>query len=449
MAGNFQNHNFPTCSQSMSVPFSHYVDVLSNHGNTNVLSTQEVINTSSSGFMPTANTYSETDIRGWTKRDSDIQTYQAYIPRESTGFAVKAKNSSNDSKNQSSSSSGAKEVSHLITRENIHQSINSSGTDYVVLPWPQGGAGSNVIPHGTPVFQLQNGLFQIRPSNAPGQNPIFTEGQQKENSIRKTPSPVPSDLGGSYLAADAFQIPERDKGPIVSKNIVRVPAVGMPAETISSISGTNSPHQTITPRSQRTDSTVTPRTESTLQTDNVQNVSFAKSAESNKTEDRVNYPIEKVQVEQQKHETGSIAVQNQNGETLKQSNTQVIQNIGSNISNQSQGQIFLLQTSQNKGSNSSSYQLIPVSVLPGTNPAVPMATNPTSVSSVVSHGTKVQDEKEAFKQEEILGEATEVKIPNPWSKVKMDAGLKKLRYLLGELKECGKIGSKLLYEKNS
>jgi len=42
---------------------------------------------------------------------------------------------------------------------------------------------------------------------------------------------------------------------------------------------------------------------------------------------------------------------------------------------------------------------------------------------------------------------THVNIPNPWSKVKMDAGLKKLKYLLGELKECGKIGSKYTYTK--
>ncbi|VDI09455.1 coiled-coil domain-containing protein 14 [Mytilus galloprovincialis] len=113
--------------------------------------------------------------------------------------------------------------------------------------------------------------------------------------------------------------------------------------------------------------------------------------------------------------------------------------VGQNISghsSQGQGQMFLLQTSQGGVmGNNSSFQLIPVSVLPNSNLH---SVNNASVAT-----TTCQPEVNANKQQEavkIPGETTHANIANPWSKVKMDAGLKKLRYLLGELKECGKIG---------
>ena len=36
-------------------------------------------------------------------------------------------------------------------------------------------------------------------------------------------------------------------------------------------------------------------------------------------------------------------------------------------------------------------------------------------------------------------------VPNPWSGVQAKAGMKKLHYCLKELKECGKINSKVIH----
>ncbi|CAG2226605.1 CCDC14 [Mytilus edulis] len=455
-----QGFSLPTSATSINIPFGSYgqYTAVGHQGNT-----AEVVNTSSSGFIPTSNTYTNVDIQNWARRDSDIQTYQAYIPRESTGFSVNAKNpkDSNESKGNSSGSSGAKEISHLISRQ---QSINSSGTDYVVLPWPQGGTAGNAVPPGTPVFQLQNGLFQIRPANV--QNQGQTTSAHEQLGIgqvkRKTPSPVQNDLGGSYLATDAFQIPERDNGPSVPQGVRKVSSVGLTQETLSSITGTNSPHHTITPLSQRTTSvTITPRTESSVNAESVHNTSSNKNSDGNQSKEN---PDEKKDVpnssgglkqnldvnskqdsnmvgnffQGQSTSSRSDNVRNLSDHRQNVSNQGNRNLVGQNISghsSQGQGQMFLLQSSQGgvMGKNSS-FQLIPVSVLPNSNLH---SVNNASVAT-----TTCQPEVNANKQEavEIPGETTHANIANPWSKVKMDAGLKKLRYLLGELKECGKIG---------
>ncbi|XP_076088952.1 uncharacterized protein LOC143059355 isoform X1 [Mytilus galloprovincialis] len=455
-----QGFSLPTSATSINIPFGSYGQYTADGHQGN---TAEVVNTSSSGFIPTSNTYTNVDIQNWARRDSDIQTYQAYIPRESTGFSVNAKNpkDNNDSKGNSSGSSGAKEISHLISRQ---QSINSSGTDYVVLPWPQGGTAGNAVPPGTPVFQLQNGLFQIRPANV--QNQGQTTSAHEQLGIgqvkRKTPSPVQNDLGGSYLATDAFQIPERDNGPSVPQGVRKVSSVGLTQETLSSITGTNSPHHTITPLSQRTTSvTITPRTESSVNAESVHNTSSNKNSDGNQSKEN---PDEKKDVPnssgglKQNLDVNSKQDSNMVGNFFQGQSTssrsdnvrnlsdhrQNISNqgnrnlVGQNISghsSQGQGQMFLLQTSQGGVmGNNSSFQLIPVSVLPNSNL---YSVNNASVAT-----TTCQPQVDANKQEavEIPGETTHANIANPWSKVKMDAGLKKLRYLLGELKECGKIG---------
>ncbi|XP_063418478.1 uncharacterized protein LOC134701280 [Mytilus trossulus] len=447
-----QGFNLPPSATSINIPFGSYgqFTAVGHQGNT-----AEVVNTSSSGFIPTLNTYTNVDIQNWARRDSDIQTYQAYIPRESTGFSVNAKNpkDNNESKGNSSGSSGAKEISHLISRQ---QSINSSGTDYVVLPWPQGGTGGNVVPPGTPVFQLQNGLFQIRPANVQGQGQTQYTNEQSRQVKRKTPSPVQNDLGGSYLATDAFQIPERDNGPSVPPGVRKTSSVGLTQETLSSITGTNSPHQTITPLSQRTTSaTMTPRTESSVNTESVHNISSNKNSDGNQSKEnsgeKKDVPNSSVGIKQDSNMVGNF-FQGQST-SLNSDNVRNISDLRQNVSNQlgnrnlvgqnisghssqGQGQMFLLQTSQGGVmGNNSSFQLIPVSVLPNSNLH---SVNNASVST-----TTCQPEVNANKQQEavdIPGETTHANIANPWSKVKMDAGLKKLRYLLGELKECGKIG---------
>ncbi|XP_071149655.1 putative leucine-rich repeat-containing protein DDB_G0290503 isoform X2 [Mytilus edulis] len=456
-----QGFSLPTSATSINIPFGSYgqYTAVGHQGNT-----AEVVNTSSSGFIPTSNTYTNVDIQNWARRDSDIQTYQAYIPRESTGFSVNAKNpkDNNDSKGNSSGSSGAKEISHLISRQ---QSINSSGTDYVVLPWPQGGTAGNAVPPGTPVFQLQNGLFQIRPANV--QNQGQTTSAHEQLGIgqvkRKTPSPVQNDLGGSYLATDAFQIPERDNGPSVPQGVRKVSSVGLTQETLSSITGTNSPHHTITPLSQRTTSvTITPRTESSVNAESVHNTSSNKNSDGNQSkenpDEKKDVPNSSVGIKQnfdvnnkqdsnmvgnffqgQSTSSSSDKVRNISDHKQNISNQGNRNLVGQNISghsSQGQGQMFLLQTSQGGVmGNNSSFQLIPVSVLPNSNLH---SVNNASVAT-----TTCQPEVNANKQQEaveIPGETTHANIANPWSKVKMDAGLKKLRYLLGELKECGKIG---------
>ncbi|XP_063411043.1 uncharacterized protein LOC134693990 isoform X2 [Mytilus trossulus] len=453
-----QGFSLPISATSINIPFGSYgqYTAVGHQGNTG-----EVVNTSSSGFIPTSNTYTNVDIQNWARRDSDIQTYQAYIPRESTGFSVNAKNpkDSNESKGNSSGSSGAKEISHLISRQ---QSINSSGTDYVVLPWPQGGTGGNTVPPGTPVFQLQNGLFQIRPANVQGQGQTASTGEQLGQGKRKTPSPVQNDLGGSYLATDAFQIPERDNGPSVPQGVRQTSSVELAQETLSSITGTNSPHHTITPLSQRTTSvTITPRTESSVNTESVHNTSSNKNSDGNqskeKTGEKKDVPNSSVGIKQNfdvnnKQDSNMVGNFFQGQSTsLSSDNVRNISDHKQNVSNQGnrnlvdqnisghssqgQGQMFLLQTSQGGVmGNNSSFQLIPVSVLPNSNLH---SVNNASVAT-----TTCQPEVNANKQEavEIPGETTHANIANPWSKVKMDAGLKKLRYLLGELRECGKIG---------
>ncbi|CAC5415776.1 CCDC14 [Mytilus coruscus] len=466
-----QGFSVPTTATSINIPFGSYGQfaAVGHQGNT-----EEVVNTSSSGFIPTLNTYTNVDIQNWARRDSDIQTYQAYIPRESTGFSVNAKNpkDSNDSKGNSSGSSGAKEISHLISRQ---QSINSSGTDYVVLPWPKGGTSGNVLHPGTPVFQLQNGLFQIRPANV--QNQGQTANEQLGQDNRKTPSPVQNDLGGSYLATDAFQIPERDNGPSVPQGVRKISSVGLTQETLSSITGTNSPHQTITPLSQRTTSaTMTPRTESSVNTESVHNTSSNKNSDGNKSKEnpgekkdnphssgdqKQNFDVKNKQDLNmvgnffQGPSTCTSSVNERNISDHKQnvSNQGNRNLVGQNISGQSsqgQGQMFLLQTSQGGlMGNNSSFQLIPVSVLPNSNlhnvNNASGATTTCQPESLRGQSDRQQQAKEvnSNKQQEaveIPGETTHANIANPWSKVKMDAGLKKLRYLLGELKECGKIG---------
>jgi hypothetical protein len=99
-----------------------------NHGNTD-------------GFYK----YTDADIHGWMRRDSDIQTYQSYIPRESTGFVTDTKTQNNesgskdDSKGHSSSSSGAKEISQLISKQARAQStspeLSLSGTVWKLFLW--------------------------------------------------------------------------------------------------------------------------------------------------------------------------------------------------------------------------------------------------------------------------------------------------------------------------
>ncbi|XP_052079895.1 uncharacterized protein LOC127718042 isoform X2 [Mytilus californianus] len=468
-----QGFSLPTTATSINIPFGSYGQfaTFGHQGNT-----EEVVNTSSSGFIPTSNTYTNVDVQNWARRDSDIQTYQAYIPRESTGFSVNAKNlkDSNDSKGNSSGSSGAKEISHLISRQ---QSINSSGTDYVVLPWPKGGTSGNALPPGTPVFQLQNGLFQIRPANVQGQGQTASANEQLGQVKRKTPSPVQNDLGGSYLATDAFQIPERDNGPSVPQGVRKISSVGLTQETLSSITGTNSPHHTITPLSQRTTSvTMTPRTESSINTESVHNTTSNKNSDGNKSKEnpgekkdnphssggqKQNFDVNNKQdsnmvgnfFQGQSTCTSSVNERNISNHKQNVSNQGNRNLVGQNISGQSsqgQGQMFLLQTSQGGlMGNNSSFQLIPVSVLPNSNlhnvNNASGATTTCQPESLRGQSDRQQQAKEVNSNKqheavEIQGETTHANIANPWSKVKMDAGLKKLRYLLGELKECGKIG---------
>lgn len=488
--------DIPASSSGVHLPFSYY-DIsantgsgiqFGNHGNTDGFYKREIINSSSSGFIPTVNKYTEADIHGWMRRDSDIQTYQSYIPRESTGFVTDAKTQNNesgskdDSKGHSSSSSGAKEISQLISKQAGAQStsINSSGTDYVVLPWPQGGAGGTILPPGTPVFQLQNGLFQIRPANSQSQ----TNVKQGQIGQDKTPTPAQNDLEGSYLGVDAFQIPERDHGPDIHLVENKMSSLGIAQDTLSTITGTNSLHHTITPVSQRTSSVnITPRTQSSVNTENSRNVDCKienlekrfKVAEENIKEKEVNLNIDQNRKTaeigsghiRQKHDVSVHNSQGQNLSDLSDKNTEsnvlntqcshTFTSHGQNVSGQSgQGQIFLIQTSQGTfatSNNSSSVQLVPVSLLPSSNfnSSVAMTTNqPETMRTGGQDAPQSQNtHMEAMKQTEPVDSSsvgkTHVNIPNPWSKVKMDAGLKKLKYLLGELKECGKIGSKYIH----
>lgn len=490
----------PASSSGVHLPFGYY-DIATNtgsgiqfgnHGNTDGFYTREIINTSSSGFIPTVNKYTDADIHGWMRRDSDIQTYQSYIPRESTGFVTDAKTQKegsdpkNDSKGHSSSSSGAKEISQLISKQVGAQStsINSSGTDYVVLPWPQGGAGGTILPPGTPVFQLQNGLFQIRPANISQSQTNVKQGLNGQDK-HKIPTPVQNDLGGSYLGVDAFQIPERDHGPDVQHLVEnKISSLGIAQDTLSTITGTNSLHHTITPVSQRTSSVnITPRTQSSVNTENSRNVDCNienlenrfKDAEENMKEKEENINIDQNRKTaeissghiRQKHNVSDHNSQGQNLSDLSDKNAEsnvlntqcshTFTSHGQNVSGQSgQGQIFLIQTSQGTfatSNNSSSVQLVPVSLLQSSNfnSSVAMTTHQPETMRTGGQDTPQGQNThiEAMKQTEPVESSsvgkTHVNIPNPWSKVKMDAGLKKLKYLLGELKECGKIGSKYTY----
>lgn len=82
--------DIPASSSGVHLPFSYYDTATNtgsgiqfgNHGNTDGFYTREIINTSSSGFIPTVNKYSDADIHGWMRRDSDIQTYQSYLYTE-------------------------------------------------------------------------------------------------------------------------------------------------------------------------------------------------------------------------------------------------------------------------------------------------------------------------------------------------------------------------------
>ncbi|XP_069108305.1 uncharacterized protein [Argopecten irradians] len=394
----------------------------------------------------------------WEKRDSDIGAFQAYIARESTGFTtvpvsavrqVTEQVGAPQAKNQSGSSGEKSSV--LQSSQNTG---NSSGTEYIYLPQPVGTADSQDrhIPAG---FQYQNGLYQIRPhgpltAGAPGEERQIHDAQLIP--VYSTQIPDHSNF--------VWEIPERDNAPMKSPRHGHVMRESVP-DTISTIDGSVSgTFEPLTPRSTVTESTNTfnsaSESKSVKKKPKVTSSKPKQTIKGKKQNPTLNDCTESKTVSFQT-QTSKVSGENttgsQNVQTTVSFQTQTSQisseNTTGSHSVHSTGTLYhLIHTDKGK-------ELVPVSLvhypsfvnIPGGvhqdgkgQGHISQGQGETNIGRPVTVATN-DSELAGLKHQSLDLAVTnqEQTIPNPWSGVRLDAGMKRVRYLLGEMKECGKI----------
>ncbi|XP_033728187.1 LOW QUALITY PROTEIN: uncharacterized protein LOC117317486 [Pecten maximus] len=404
----------------------------------------------SQGFVSTNN--GQDMPNSWDKRESDIGAFQAYIARESTGFSTSPVNVAGHApehvvaaqgKNQSGSS--VIKVQFSTVPQNTG---NSSGTEYIYLPQPVGTVDSQErqIPPG---FQYQNGLYQIRPhgpmtAGAPG------EERQIHNAhlipVYSTHPPESIGLDQGPHKNFVWEIPERDNGPMKSPRQGHVIRDAVP-DTISTIDGSVSGANTF--------EALTPRSTVSESTNPLPSVSEPKSLKK-KSKVASSKPRQNIKGKKQ-NSSSNDGTENKTGSFQTQTSQISAESTAASQGVSSTGTLYhLIHTDKGK-------ELVPVSLvhypsfvnIPGgvhhdskgqghstggqgqgegnfERPvAVSVMTNEADLASL-----KHQSLSSAVNNEEQSGSYAN---PNPWSGVRLDAGMKRVRYLLGEMKECGKI----------
>lgn len=390
----------------------------------------------SQGFTVTE-PMNQNEATGWEKRDSDIGAFQAYIPRDSTGFlpvngqTPELVGVSKPQENNQSGSSGNKSKSSQHSSSN--NTGNSSGTEYIYLPRPVGNmdVDDRNVPPG---FQFQNGLYQIK-----SLGPITTGASGEERQIHGAQlipvSPTfPASTGRTNSGSDAtsninpiWEIPERDNnGPAKSPRIVQ-DYIEIAADALSTIDGSVSVSHTM--------ETLTPRSNITDTNTGVPEVGRTKvqSSKSKATSDMKNR--KNVKIDSKKISSNESSGTNKTVSFNTQSSQFSVSNSAQSQTTQSAGSLYhLIQTDKGR-------ELVPVSLVH--HPSfvhIPSAIvgqgHQNSSSAMTSEG---QSQPIADQGSEIMPVAGQ---PNPWSRVRLDAGMKRVHYILSEMRECGKINSK-------
>ncbi|XP_062616305.1 uncharacterized protein LOC134278016 [Saccostrea cucullata] len=345
-----------------------------------------VLQTNSEGFVPIT-----------AGSDSDLESLQQFPIKETlpSGQTFNVGNTDSQSDN-------------LTTPE-------TSRSGYVSLPKPAGGAVIPMQQSAVPLYTQQNGLFQLRPQ-APQQSQVGPQFS-KDPTFHSTeipdvplggrlfehyasgqmsyPSPVPEDqkqyqFEGSYLLTQAV-IPERDTPPFT------VPGLNLSGgqterdvnlhDTLSTITG--SVNQSVD----------TPRTLTSSGSPKSNQQGTPKNSSSSSSSKSVHFQIP----------------------------DNFVRNLSKSSKTSHQTQTDDGSLTQQSGAGN---QFISVGV---------PANSHFSVDSSVQ--TQQEAEKLSSNQDASQSVTSSVKsdAPNPWSGVKAKAGMKKLKYCLKELKECGKI----------
>ncbi|XP_061183948.1 uncharacterized protein LOC133192102 [Saccostrea echinata] len=356
-----------------------------------------VLQTNSEGFVPIT-----------TGIDSDLESLQQFPIKETlpsgqtfnvgstaSGQTFNARNSDSHSDN-------------LTTPE-------TSRSGYVSLPKPAGGGVIPMQQSAVPLYTQQNGLYQLRPQapQQPQVRPPFSKDSTLQSSeipdapLRgrlfehyasgqmSYPSPVPEDqkqyhFEGSYLLTQAV-IPERDTPPFT------VPGLNLSGgqtekdvnlhDTLSTITG--SVNQSVD----------TPRTLTSSGSPKSNQQVTPKNSSSSSSSKSVHFQIP----------------------------DNFVKNLSKSSKTSHQTQTDDGSLSQQAGAGN---QFISVGV---------PATSYFSVDSSVQTQQQVEQLSSDHDSSQLVTSSVKSDVPNPWSGVKAKAGMKKLRYCLKELKECGKI----------
>ncbi|KAJ8320281.1 hypothetical protein KUTeg_001868 [Tegillarca granosa] len=433
--------NSDTSSQALpSVPFQS-IPTLNNIGNANVGGSQ-LFQTSSEGFVPLSNIYLESHSD--TGRVSDIGAFQAFIPRDSLGFSplgdtpqvykeqkTDRTNSSGDSRKDHSGSLGERSV----CSQGPASTPNSSG--YVGLPTPKGNG--KTVPNGIPAMQNENGLFQIHAHVEPCKDNIQNKnGGPSELSVHPPQTATNVQPNPMLYQRHNTDIPERDTAVQVPNKVPSVVTVTSsnktPDASLNSQKGSSGLSQGSNPHVSGSDHTG--------------------SDQNNSLRDS-NFPISQQQVLlNQQAENGIIGNERLITPMFVQPSPRSVTHVQGNLipgENTVMQPVFLTYTANGA-------QIIPMKIadqnvalqgqqLAGYGLSMPLqgivgqpqASNQKSVNSDRTPRS-VSSESEGTKHDSVSEIPNNNPVsPNPWSKVKTDAKLKRVRYLLSELKECGKI----------
>lgn len=314
-------------------------------------------------------------------------------------------------------------ISHSAEALSDNQTTpDTSRSGYVNLPRPAGGVGIPPQQSGIPQYTQQNGLFQLRsqvpqqPQDGPYASkvqafdsfdaPKVPQGwkffEQYASGQMSYPSPVPENqqeyqYEGSYLLPQTV-VPEKDTPPFTipqlnlsdDHQMERGPNLH---DTLSTITGSvnqsmDTPRTLFSSGSPKSSRQVTPK--------NSSGSSSSKSVHFH-IQDNLVKDLSKSS-SKTSHET-----QTDDGCLYQQADT------GHQINE-------LMSTGVPANSNSSVH------------------------SSVQTEGQKSEKSAQSHDDSsQLVTSSVKSDVPNPWSGVQAKAGMKKLRYCLRELKECGKI----------
>lgn len=299
---------------------------------------------------------------------------------------------------------------------------DTSRSGYVNLPRPTGGVGIPPQQSGIPQYTQQNGLFQLRPQIPlqPQDGPHVSKVQmfdsfdapkvpqgwrffeQYASGQMSYPSPVPENqqeyqYEGSYLLPQT-EVPERDTSPFTipqlnlsdDHQMDRGPNLH---DTLSTITGSvnqsvDTPRTLASSGSPKSSRQVTPK-----------NSSGSSSSKS------VHFHIQDNPVKDLSKSSSKTSHQTQTDD----------------------GCLY-----QHAGAGHQINELI--------STGVPAYSHSSVHSSVQTAGQTLENSAPSHDDNsQLVTSSMKSDVPNPWSGVQAKAGMKKLRYCLRELKECGKI----------